>query len=270
MNQSNPEFFVHPEFCPVCTGPVIEEGDFLFCRNLTCSARLSGAIKVWIKRLGILYWGDALIESIADPSKFMVFSVGDIYRLSVENIAKCCSGEKVAQKCYDTLHANKSITLELLIASLNIPNLSTSTATDIVQAGFDTVEKILDITYEDLLKIPNIGAKTARQAFDGLKDKRNLLIDLSSVLEVKLPSVGPLTGLSFCITGTTSKPRKLIHKDIMDAGGIVKESVGQGLTYLVTNEDVSFGSAKMKKAEKYGTKVISENDLYSMISSDSL
>lgn len=263
--EASQELFTTPEFCPVCAQPVSEDGDFLFCRNRACPAKLSGSIKVWIKRLGILHWGDALIDALTDPSGSRVFSIGDIYRLDVDTLAECCSGKKMAQKCYDVLHANKSITLELLLASLNIPNLAVATATDIVQAGFDTVPKVLDITYDDLLKVPNIGEKTARQVFDGLQEKRSVIVDLDAVLDVRRPVVGPLTGMSFCVTGATKKPRKALHKDIMDAGGTVKESVVSGLTYLVTNEDPSFGSAKMKKAEKLGVKVLSEGGLYQLI-----
>ena len=265
MTEANVGTFTAPEFCPVCANPVTEDGDFLFCRSRSCPAKLSGSIKVWIKRLGILQWGDALIDSLTDPANPRVFSIGDVYRLDVDSLAECCSGKKVAKKCHDILHANKSITLELFLASLNVTNLAVATATDIVQAGFDSVEKVLDITYEDLLKVPNIGEKTARQVFDGLKERRSVIVDLDAVLEIRKPVQGVLTGMSFCVTGATKKPRKSIHKDVMDSGGVVKESVGQGLTYLVTNEDPSFGSSKMKKAAKYGTKVISEDQLYALI-----
>ena len=260
-----PDLFLSPDFCPACSGTLVEEGDFLFCRNRGCPVQLSGSVKVWIKRLGLLHWGDAMVDALTDPNKLRIISIGDIYRLDVDTLAECCSGKKMAQKCYDVLHANKQISLELLIASLNIPNLAVATATDIVQAGFDTVEKVLDLTYEDLLKIPNIGEKTARQVFDGLKEKRSVIVDLSSVLDVRPPVTGPLSGMSFCITGATRKTRKAVQKDIMDAGGVVKESVGKGLTHLVTNEDQSFGSSKMKKAEKYGTKIITEVELYQLI-----
>lgn len=267
---SNPELFPVAEFCPVCSSSLVEDGDFLFCRNRECPAQLSGSIKVWIKRLGILHWGDALINALTDPSNPRVLSIGDIYRLSVDDLIPCCSGQKVAEKCHDVLHSNKSITLELFIASLNIPNLAVATATDIVQAGFDTVDKIIDMTYDNLLNIPNIGEKTARQVFDGLRDKRGVIVDLGSVLDIKGPIVGPLSGMSFCITGSTKNPRKNIQKDIMDNGGIVKESVGKGLSYLITNEDQSFGSSKMKKAEKYGTKVITEDQFYDLVNPDSI
>jgi DNA ligase (NAD+) len=254
------EPFLVPSNCPVCGGPSSEEGEFLFCRSKSCPVQLSGSVRVWIKRLGLLHWGDALIDRLTDPADPKVGSLADLYRLSVEDIASCCSGTKFAQKCYDVLHSGKRVTVELLLASMNIPNLAVSTATDVVQAGFDTVDKILGMSYEDLLSVPNVGDVTARQILEGLSSRRQAISDLASVLTVLSPTAGPLSGLSFCITGSTSVPRKALEKSIMDCGGVVKSSVGSGTKYLVTN-DPDTGSSKMQSAKKHGATVISEADL---------
>ena len=258
-----PEFFTVPDSCFVCGCPTVVKGSFLYCENKSCSARASGAIKVWIDRLGLLNWGESLIDSLTNGP---VNQIGDLYRLSVEDIALHCSGMKHARKCFDILHANKSVSLELVLASLNIPNLGISTATDIVNAGFDSVSKVINITLDQLVSIPNVGEKTAAVIKDGLEEKRDMLLDLDTVIEIKLKSVGLLTGKSFCITGNTAAPRRSLQKQIIDNGGIVKESVTSGLSYLVTNEDLSiFSSDKVKKARKYNTNIISESDLISLM-----
>lgn len=260
------QLFPVPEVCPVCSGPVSVRNAFLYCDSRSCPAKLSGSVKVWIKRLGLLHWGDALVDSLTDPDNPRISCIADLYRLTVDDIAECSSGGKFAKKCYDVLHAGKSITLELLIASLNITNLAVATATDIVQAGHDTVEKVLALTREDLMKVPNIGEVTAGQVFDGLQAKRGEIEELAKVLDLKRPCSGPLAGKSFCITGATSKPRKAVEKQIMGAGGTVKGSVGAGLSYLVTN-DPDTGSSKMQGAKKHGVTVISEAELYRMMGS---
>lgn len=257
--------FVEPDACPACAGPLEEVGDFLYCRSKSCPARLSSAIKVWVARLGLLHWGEAIIDALTDPSSPKVQSVADLYRLSVEDLASCCSGMKVAAKCHQTLHAAKSLTMELLLASLNIPGLGTATASDIVGSGLDSVPKILAASYEDFLAVPNIGDVTARQILEGVHDRRAVIADLVTVLDIRAKASGPLSGQSFCITGATSKPRRSLQKDILDAGGNVKESVAAGLTFLVTNEGGDFNSGKMKKARQLNVRVISEADLVSMI-----
>jgi len=260
MNQ----LFEIPTACPVCFGFLSVEGDFLYCRNRSCPSQLSSAVKAWINKLGLLHWGDAMVEALTDPNDPKITSVADLYKLSVEQLSECCSGMKMAQKCYDTLHAEESITMELLLASVNIPNLGVSTATDIVNAGYDTVDKVLALGFDELVMIPNIASKTARGILQGLEDKGHILKELSKVLSVKA-SCGILSGKIFCITGELSKPRKTVEKMIMDAGGVVKGTVSSKTTFLVTN-DPGTTSSKMKKAKKYGVEVINEVGLYGMIS----
>lgn len=262
-----PDAFPIPSFCPACAGPTVLDGDFLFCRRKECPAKLSGAVKVWVRNLGLLHWGDSLIESMTDPDRSLVSSVADLYRLSVEDIAPCCSGMKFAQKCYDTLHGNKDLALELVVASLNIPNFGTSTASDIVSAGFDTVDKILSASLTDLVGVPNVGEKTARQIHEGIQAKRDVLIDLSTVLSIRGPTGGVLKGKTVCITGELSRPRKAVEKDVMDAGGQPKSSVGKTTSYLVTNDHLT-GSSKMQAAKKHGVTVISEDQLYRLINGE--
>jgi len=257
------ELFQIPEFCPVCSGILSEEGQFLYCRSRSCPVQLSGSVKVWIKRLGLLHWGDALVDSLTSPDNSRVKTIADLYELTVDDIAGHCSGQKFAKKCWEVLHANKRVTVELLLASMNIPNLAVATATDIIQAGYDTIEKVLALNYEDLLKVPNVGEKTARQVLDGLVDRRDAILALSRVLDIVVSS-GPLNSKSFCITGATSRPRKALEKMIMDSGGAVKSSVGVGLSFLVTN-DSDTTSSKMKSAKKHGTTVISEQELYRLM-----
>jgi len=257
------ELFTIPSYCPVCGSDTVIDGQFLFCRSKSCPVQLTGSVKVWVKRLGLLHWGDAIIESLTDPDNPAIGSVADLYRLDVDTISLHCSGMKMAKKCYETLQSSKSMTLDTMIASLNIQNLATSTASDIVSAGFDTVDKILSATPSELETIPNVGKITAKMIYDGLLEKTALINDLCSVLDIKSSS-GPLSGMSFCITGSTSKPRKAIEKMIVDYGGTVKSSVGSATKYLVTNDPDS-GSSKLKNAKKHGTIIIQESQLYFMM-----
>jgi len=264
----DPALFLIPEFCPVCSGPTVVSGDFLYCKSDGCPSRLSGAVKVWIRNFGLLHWGDAMIESLTAEDRRMVGSVADLYRLSVEDLAECCSGTKMAKKCYSVLHANKSVPLDLVLASLNIPNFGLSTASDVVRAGFDTVDKVLGAGFDELKSVPNVGDKTARQIQEGLVACREVLLDLETVLDIRPPGGGPLQGKTVCITGELSKPRKAVEKMIMDAGGSPKGSVSKDTSYLVTN-DSSTTSSKMEKAKKYGIPVIDEAGLMLLLAPES-
>lgn len=257
--------FPIPDFCPICGGTAEIDGSFLYCRSRSCPSKLSGSLKVWVSRLGLLHWGDSLIESLTDGDHPAVSSISGLYELTVEQIADHCSGLKFAKKCYEILHSQKRVKLETVLSALNIPNLGIATSTDIVKAGFDSADKVIALSEKDLVNIPNIGTVTASHLFFGIQGKRDEILSLSKVLTIEGPSNGPLSGMSFCITGSTSIPRKALQKKIVDSGGIIKESVTAGLNFLVTNEDKSFGSSKMKKAESFGTKVISEQELSQMM-----
>lgn len=260
----SPDRFEIPTLCPACSTPLVEEGDFLYCRSKACTAQIRGSVYVWIRNLGLLHWGDALLNNLTSGDEPLVQTLSDLYKLSVDDIASCCSGVKVAEKCYSTLHSNKDVTIELVLGSLNIPNFALSTATDIVQAGYTTINKVLSMSIEELELVPNIGKKIAISIYNGLKEKETQIRQLSLFINIKSPTVGSLTGKSFCITGELSRPRKTVEKLILDAGGLVKSSVGKTTSYLVTN-DISTGSSKVKNAQKYGVSIINEEDLYTIL-----
>ncbi len=256
--------FPVPDHCPSCAVPATETGDFLFCRSRSCPSKLAGDVKVWIRQLGLLHWGDVLVDALTDPDDPKISTVADLYRLTVDDLVGVCSGLKMAKKCHDVLHSGKSVTLELVLGSLNIPVLGIGTATDIVQAGYDTVEKVLSLSFDALVAVPNVGEITAKSVCEGLLLKGGVLEDLSRVLDIRKPSGGALSGKLVCITGELSMPRKTVEKMIMDAGGFPKGSVTKATSYLVTN-DPGTASSKMASAKKHGVPVVSEAELMALL-----
>jgi DNA ligase (NAD+) len=261
----SPEFFPIPTECPSCFGPLSIEGDFLYCRSKKCPARLFGDVKVWVDRLGLLFWGDAFIGSLTDPDKpNSISSVADLYKMSIADFEEHCSGLKMARKCWKVLHDSMSVPLEVVISGMNIPNLGLSTATDIVKAGYNTVESIVSISVEQLVLIPNVGGTTAKQIRAGLDVKGQLLKDLSLHLDIRSSDSGPLAGKKICITGDVWAPRKAVQKLIVSAGGRAVDSVSKDTDILVC-DNASSSSGKSKKAVAYGIPIISGSDLKRVI-----
>jgi DNA ligase (NAD+) len=78
-------------------------------------------------------------------------------------------------------------------------------------------------------------------------------------------SSAPLTGSSFCFTGALNHMKRKEAQEVVEAlGGEFRGSVGAGLSYLVTNTPDS-GSAKNKKAEKLGVKIITEEEFLTIV-----
>ena len=73
---------------------------------------------------------------------------------------------------------------------------------------------------------------------------------------------GGLSGLTFVLTGTLSRPRSEVEKSIRAAGGTPTSAVSKSTSYLVAGEG---GGSKRDKAAKLGVPVIDEATLLRMI-----
>ncbi len=74
--------------------------------------------------------------------------------------------------------------------------------------------------------------------------------------------MSPITGKTFVITGTLSKPREHFKKLIEDAGGKVAGSVSSKTDYLLAGEKPG---SKMDDARKLGVEIISEEKLNGLL-----
>jgi DNA ligase (NAD+) len=254
-----------PKECPECGGNVRMDGENLLCTNTqSCRAQIIGRIKNWIKELNLLEWGDTLVEKLVDAKK--VRTVADLYTLTVNDIATLDRmGDKSAQKCYDILHANKEISLEVCLGALSIPMIGQSTIKAIMDAGCDTLTKFGQLGANEFAQVPGVGPTKSESLAQGLKDNQQLILDLlTNGVKIKKKIIGKLTNKSLCFTGTMSHKRAELEQMVVEAGGTVKSSVGKGLTYLVINDTAST-SSKAQAARKLGTSLISEDEFLSMI-----
>lgn len=76
-------------------------------------------------------------------------------------------------------------------------------------------------------------------------------------------AAGPLSGMTFVLTGVLSRPRPEFEKMIAAAGGKATGSVTGKTNYLVAGEG---GGSKRDKAAKLGVPIIGEQELLSMLS----
>ena len=253
-----------PEKCPSCGGSVAFEGEFLVCRNKNCRAQVIGRIKNWVNELNLLEWGDTLIEKLADSGK--VKTIADLYRLNVEDFLELDRiGEKTATKCLGILHANKEISLEVFLGALSIQFIGQSMIKMLVNAGYDSLEKIVNAPAQELETVSGFGYTKAKFLEEGLRDNKKLIADiLSQGVKIKEKIMGKLTGKSVCFTGAMENKRQVLEAMVVKAGGDVKSSVGKSLDYLVI-ADTSSTSSKAQAARKFGTELISEQQFLDMV-----
>jgi DNA ligase (NAD+) len=253
-----------PACCPSCGEGVVRDGEYLVCSNLAgCPAQTIGRLKAWIRELRILEWGDSLLQKLIECG--LVSDVADLYRLKKEQIAGLDRmADRSAENVLKTLWDANPVPLESFLGGLSIPLCATSIIKLVIDAGYDTLEKIQTMPYARLLEISGLGPKRADAIFDGLRSRRELIAKLlASGVKIKERSVGKLTGKSVCFTGKSVRKRAELETLAANAGGSVKGSVGKGLTYLVL-ADPNSTSSKAEAARKHGTQCISEEDFVSM------
>jgi DNA ligase (NAD+) len=66
---------------------------------------------------------------------------------------------------------------------------------------------------------------------------------------------GPLSGKSFVITGTLSRPRPEIEDEIKSLGGEIHSSVSNKTDYVIVGEEPG---SKFQKAKQLGVKILDE------------
>ena len=122
-------------------------------------------------------------------------------------------------------------------------------------------------TLPRLVAIDGIGEIVAQLFLDGSCNNWSQIEDLSSLLEItpiqsKNQSNGPLSGLTLCITGSMTRPRKEIELLIRSAGGKVVSSVSSRLDYLIAGDAAG---SKLERATKQQVTVLSEEQLLELI-----
>jgi len=259
-----------PKTCPVCGDKVSVGGIFLECKNEGCSGGEIGNLVKWVKKLELKGIASATIEKLYEAN--LVKTPADFYKLKPNLICELEGfGSRSAEMIIDTLNAKKEVSFGEFIGGLNIPNFSDKTAELLEENGYDTIEKIINAQEYELTKIKGIGIETARAILKGLQNKVKIIIELKKVginimkkekKEVK--SGSPFTGKKVVFTGALNIKRADAQRMVIEAGGDCPSSLAKDTDYLVMAE-LDSTSSKAQKAEKYGTKVLSEAQFMKMI-----
>jgi len=275
-----------PSACPACEGPVDLEGAFLKCGNLDCAARSGRAVLYWCRSLEMDGIGEKLVEQLQDAE--LVSTIGDVYRLTMSDLLSLeRMGEKSASNVLAEVAATTTLPLGKFLHALGLPSIGPELATALAQhlgsvealtAWLERCEEALSTEdesapnpLEELLTIDGVGAVVAEHFRDGLIARRHVVRDLVELLtitdEERPAQGGAFTGMTFCVTGTLSVPRKEVQQIIVDAGGKVVGSVSGKLSVLVAGEKAG---SKAAKAASLGVTVWDEATLRSSASVESM
>jgi DNA ligase (NAD+) len=261
-----PPTLTAPNACPECSTALAMDGEYLVCDNHdACPAQVSGAIKRWLTKIGVLHFGDAMVQALIDSGR--VNTIPDLYKQDPKDLAanlyiggRLAGG--TALKAYQNLSRKMTLPINVMIGSLGIPMVGRSTVQKIVEAGFDDLNLLSKATKAQIAAIPGVGQSKADAFVEGYWDRLDIVCALLAVgVRYEKPKQGPLSGTTFCLTGFRDKA---LTAALEGQGATEKSGVSKTLTYLVALDKAST-SGKLAKARKYGSKVIDQSDAWALV-----
>jgi len=271
-----------PRACPVCNAKAEKtknadgsDGVVIQCTNPFCKAKIIGKFKRLVGKLDILEIGESIIVGMNKAG--ILVNLADLFRLAErrEEIAKLEVGNGVwgksrTDKMIDEVDAKKEMTLDVFLGMMGIPSLGQRKAKMVMEKANGTMDTIADWRSGTILKnAASLGVPTTASkihlSIQSMSGDIDALLEVITITSNQKKVSGPLNGMSFVLTGTMSKGRKEITKDIEGiGGGEMHKSVSKTTTYLV-QADPDAETTKSKKANKLGVKVIGEEELMEMI-----
>lgn len=267
-----------PNVCPCCGSPTIIKADnerkLLYCSNNHCPAVIHDKIANFTMReaMNIVGVSEKKLEVLMNLGFITDFE--SIYRLKdhrdeIINIQGF--GKSSTDALLKSIETSRNCKLQNVLVAIGIPGIGKESAKIIAnhcsQNSNDNVfETFLKFIYNnyDWSVLPEIGEGTRDSINRYVNENYNQIEPLLHILNVEQPirnDNGVFSNKVFCITGklTLYSNRAALVADIESKGGMVVSSVTTKTNYLITNDKTS-GSAKNKAAEKYGTKIITENE----------
>jgi DNA ligase (NAD+) len=263
-----------PEVCPTCSLPVEHfAGEVAwYCVNAACPAQLVRNVEHFVSRgaMDITGLGIRIVEQLIETG--LVRDVADLYSLTRDQLLTLEGfADKKADNLLAAIAASKTQPLPRLLTALGMRGVGEVSARDL-SVRFPSLDDLSTATTELLQQVEGIGPNIAAAIVDWFSRQRNRL-----VLE-KLEGAGvwphgaaftpaaggPLSGLTFVVTGTLpTLSREGVKEFIESHGGKVTDSVSRKTDYLVLGEAPG---SKFQKARELGVRIVQEDELRKLCS----
>lgn len=262
--------------CPECGTALTrhEEEANHYCPNeSSCPPQVKGRMEHFVGRraMNIDSLGAETIAQLYEAG--LIKSNADMYELKKEDLLKLDRmAEKSANNLLEGIEESKKTPFERVLYAIGIRHIGETTAKKLAYY-FKTIDALKNATLEQLLEVGDIGEKIAQTIVAFFADEQNVAqierLRASGVMlalseEQLVNSSDRLKGLSFVVSGVFSKfSRDDLKKAIEQNGGKSIGSISGKTSYVIAGE--SMGPEKLKKAEKLGVPIISEDDFIKMI-----
>lgn len=262
--------------CPEC-GTLLkrDEGEANhFCPNeMECPPQVIGKMEHFASRkaMNIDSLGGETIDQLFKAG--LVKNIADLFDLKKEQLLPLeRMAEKSANNLIDGLEACKKVPFERVLYAIGIRHVGETTAKKIAKK-VKSLDALIGLTKEQLLETDEVGGVIAESIADFFADEKNkniiqrlkyagLQFELSE--EQQQAGSDKLNGLTFVISGVFNKHSRDQLKELIEFnGGKNSGSISGKTSFLLAGDNM--GPEKLKKAEKLGVKIISEDDFEKML-----
>lgn len=269
---------VYPSHCPECdTFLIRQEGEVVFyCPNDEfCPPQIVGKIQHFASRtaMDIVGLGNETIETLYRSG--LIRHISDLYLLKdkhkeLSTIERF--GEKSIQNMLSGIERSKEEPFEKVLFGLGIRFVGATIARKLAD-HFKNIDALATASKTEISSVFEIGERIAESVVSYFQDqehrhqldllKQNGLQFTTQEEENTLISE-KLMGLTFVISGVFEEHTRPELSNLIESnGGRIISSISAKLNYLVAGNNM--GPSKLVKAEKLGTKIISERDLLKLL-----
>lgn len=259
-----------PTHCPSCGHELVRiEGEVaLRCINPKCQAQLVEGLIHFVSRqaMNIDGLGNKIIQQLYHHQ--LIKDVGDIFYLNKEDLLPLeRMGTKKVENLLSAIEHAKQNSLEHLLFGLGIRHLGAK-ASQILAGKFETMDRLLKVTEEELIAIHDIGDKLAQSVvtyldnedikalIEKLKDK-NVNMTYKGVKSSEIEGHPEFQNKTIVLTGKLQQmTRKEATTWLEMQGAKVTSSVTKSTDLVIAGEDAG---SKLSKAEQFDTEIWSES-----------
>ncbi len=265
--------FRYIDRCPECGTPLVRyEGEAKhYCPNQSgCRPQIIGRMLHFIRRkaMDIEGLGEETVELLYDNG--LVHDISDLYDLQAGQLAPLPRlGEKSADNIIRSIRRSTEVPFRRVLFGLGIRFVGETTAKYLAE-HFRSLDAVMAASREELVEADEVGEKIADAIREYFADAENLRIigrlrqaGLQFEEAARELASEALAGRSFVVSGRFTRSRDEMKELIELHGGRNLAAVSGNVDYLVAGEKM--GPAKLKKAEKLGIRILSEEEFLRMV-----
>jgi len=264
--------------CPECGTELVRiEGEAgHYCPNGDgCHPQIIGRLEHFVSRkaMAIDTLGPERLELLYGAG--LVRNIADIYDLRREQLvglgadATASIQDKGADNMLAAIEASKQVPFERVVYALGIRYVGEVGAKKLAHY-FKNMDALMNAPEEELAQVEDVGEVTARAVSEWFaKQEHRTVVERLRAAGLQMEATvhegdDKLAGMTIVVSGVFDRfSRDEIKADIEKHGGKVSGSISGKTSFLLAGDKM--GPEKLKKAEKLGVKIISEDDYLKMV-----